>query len=157
MPSPCRWLLTNTAGRIRRKRQAATAASPHHPAAAVPASPRPRKGMMGRSAPGSYRSGGRVRAGAPAGSRPATSAGLAGTRPEGGPAGGRVRTGRAAPPRRRDSAPPPRDPAPAPSAAEDHRLPATPNPVPVSPGWEGPGRASESPWETWLSRLCAAE
>lgn len=89
VPSPCGWLPTNAAGRIRRPGQGATAGSPHHPAAAVPALRRPPRGRgWGEGARGSYRSGGRVRAGAPGGSRPATSARPAGTRPEGGPGGG---------------------------------------------------------------------
>ena len=109
-----------------------------------PTSARPGKGMTARGAQGSYRSGGRVRAGAPAGSRPATSAGLAGTRPEGGPGGGRALTGRAAPPRGPDSAPPPRQrPAP-PVTPPPPRAPRKPR-APPSPGFGGRGRASDQP------------
>ncbi|CAM9783976.1 unnamed protein product [Rangifer tarandus platyrhynchus] len=75
------------------------AGNPHHPAAAVPASPRPPGGgEEGERCPGLLPLRRPSARGSAAGSRPATSAGPAGTRPEGGPE--------------------PRGPSPAPSAAE---------------------------------------
>lgn len=143
VPSPCRWLLTKAVGRSRGPGQGDTAGSPHHPPAAVLALPRPPgEGEWGEGARGSYRSGRRVRAGAPGGSRPATSAGPAGTRPEGGPGGGTQ--GRPAelprPARGPGGAPPP-----APPAQEPERPRGAQRPLP--PGW-GPPRVTK------LFQLC---
>lgn len=121
---------------------------PRIPPPPPPPSARPGKGMTARGTQGSYRSGSRVRAGAPAGSRPATSARLAGTRPEGGPGGGRVLMSRAAPPRGPDRAPPPVTP-PQPRARRKLR-------APPSSGCGGRGRASDQAWGTWLFWLCAS-
>lgn len=76
---------------------------PTTPLQLAPHSPLARGRGCGEDTRGSYRSGGRVRAAAPGGSRPATSAGPAGTRPEGGPEGDKGAAG----PRPRPRAPRP--------------------------------------------------
>lgn len=86
-----------------------------------------------------------MRAGAPGGFRPATSAGPAGTRPEGGPGGG---TGSAAPPRGRRQA------RPRPSCAPPQSECSWGAPALLPRGWEGPSCSSDAPRGTDFLALC---
>lgn len=144
VPSPCRWLPTNAAGRIRGPGQGATAGSPHHPATAVPALPRPPREGDGEKVPGALTApAAECARERPAGSAPPRRQGRRGRGRRAGREGATGAAGPAAPPRRR----PRRSPAPAcgpprsPSAADAPRHP-------LRLGWE-------PPWEAWFLQVCA--